>query len=235
MSIFVSKETIQRLRNDIVTIIKNPLNDNGIYYKHSEDDLLKGYAMIIGQEDTPYFGGYYFFELCFPNDYPYSPPKVIFCTNGNGIRMNPNLYTCGKVCVSILNTWTGESWNSCQTVSTILLTLSTLLCNNPLLNEPGVTKSEDDVIKYNNIIEFANIDVGICDIISKKIYLPFFDIFIDIIKENFIKNIDKYINFVQNKINENKTNFKIYTRYYGLNIFIDYIKVLNKLNELKEI
>ena len=104
----ISKETIKRLIRDVKDIIKNPLTDNGIYYKHDDTDMLKGYAMIVGPEDTPYFGGFYFFKFKYPDNYPHSPPKVFFCTNGDGIRFNPNLYTNGKVCVSLLNTWSGD-------------------------------------------------------------------------------------------------------------------------------
>ena len=88
MNTFISKETISRLLNDVKQIIKNPLSENGIYYIHDDDDILKGYALIIGPSDTPYFGGNYFFELKYPYDYPHSPPKVTYCTNGNGIRFN---------------------------------------------------------------------------------------------------------------------------------------------------
>ena len=154
MTNFISKESVNRLLKDVKNIIKNPLFDNGIYYIHDDSDLLKGYALIIGPEDTPYFGGYYFFELKFPFDYPHTPPKVTYYTNGDDVRFNPNLYKCGKVCVSLLNTWRGEQWTSCQTISTVLLTLCTLLCKNPLLNEPGVSFTHADMKKYNVIIEY---------------------------------------------------------------------------------
>ena len=179
----ISKETIQRLLKDVKNIIKNPLTDNGIYYRHDEEDLLKGYALIIGPEDTPYFGGYYFFEFKFPYDYPHSPPKVTFCTNGENIRFNPNLYVCGKVCVSLLNTWRGDQWTSCQTISTVLLTLCSLLCNNPLLNEPGVSINHKDVTNYNEIIEFSNLNIAVCDIVNKKssVFLKIISLFLSTI------------------------------------------------------
>jgi ubiquitin-protein ligase len=75
ISKIIKKETIQRLLKDIKQIIKHPLTDNGIFYSHDETDMLKGYAMIIGPEGTPYFGGYYFFKFNFPTDYPYSPHR----------------------------------------------------------------------------------------------------------------------------------------------------------------
>ena len=179
MTTFISKDTITRLLKDVKCIMKNPLTENGIYYIHDDVDIMKGYALIIGPSDTPYFGGNYFFELNFPADYPHSPPKVKYCTNGNNVRFNPNLYTCGKVCVSLLNTWRGEQWTSCQSISTVLLTLCTLLCKDPLLNEPGVDKSNPDMNSYDEIIQIANLDIAICSILQKKdgIFLPFFENF----------------------------------------------------------
>ena len=110
------RDAIKRIAKDVKEIMNDPLHDNGIYYKHDDDDVLKGYAMIYGPENTPYEYGYYFFEFNFPKDYPFSPPTLVFGTNADHIRMNPNLYRCGKVCISILNTWKGEQWSSCQTI-----------------------------------------------------------------------------------------------------------------------
>lgn len=233
MTTFISKETISRLLNDVKQIIKNPLNDNGIYYVHDDSDMLKGYALIIGPSDTPYFAGNYFFEFTYPTDYPHSPPKVTYCTNGNGIRFNPNLYKCGKVCVSLLNTWTGDQWTSCQTISTVLLTLCTLLCKDPLLNEPGVNKLHQEFENYTKIIEYSNIDVAICDIINKKegVYLAFFDYFYHIVKENFQKNYDTLLKFIDEKINEtkDKQNNIIKGGFYNMTVTINYPKLKERV------
>jgi ubiquitin-conjugating enzyme E2 Z len=238
MSIFISKETIKRLLNDVKQIIQNPLTDQGIYYIHDDTDILKGYAMIVGPSETPYFSGFYFFEFNYPFDYPHSPPKVKYCTNGNNIRFNPNLYKCGKVCVSLLNTWRGDQWTSCQTISTVLLTLCTLLCKDPLLNEPGVTKNHRDMNNYNEIIEFSNINIAICNIIKKEknVYLPFFDNFYVYVKENFNKNYEKIVEFVQKKMEDASIqNKNLTTQLYQLNVNIDYQNVLQKLNKSKQI
>ena len=236
MSIIISKETINRLLKDIKQIIKNPLVDQGIYYIHDDTDMMKGYAMIIGPADTPYFGGFYFFKLTYPRDYPYSPPIVKYYTNDNNIRLNPNLYTCGKVCISILNTWRGEQWTSCQTISTILLTLCTLLCKNPLLNEPGITINNPDLNNYDEIIEYCNLDIAICNIIMKKpgIYINFFDLFYPYIKEIFNQNYNNHIEFAQNKLNENNSISKtVVTNMYNMCVNIDYSKIIIKLNQSK--
>ena len=63
--------------------------------------------MIEGPSNTPYEDGLFFFEVQLPNDYPTTPPVfhyVSFCSD----RLNPNLYEDGKVCVSLLGTWTGR-------------------------------------------------------------------------------------------------------------------------------
>ena len=123
----VSSTTQRRLIKDIKEIIKNPLTDNGIYYTHDEENMLKGYALIIGPTDSIYEDGFYSFEFFFPKDYPFSPPKVIFHTGDGVTRFNPNLYRNGKTCLSILNTWRGETWTSCQSIRSVLLTLIEVL------------------------------------------------------------------------------------------------------------
>jgi ubiquitin-protein ligase len=238
MTTFIGKETMRRLLKDVRHIIKNPLTEQGIYYIHDDSDMMKGYAMIVGPSDTPYFGGFYFFEFTYPADYPHSPPKVKYCTNGNNIRFNPNLYCCGKVCISLLNTWRGDQWTSCQTISTVLLTLCTLLCSDPLLNEPGVDKKHKDMTNYTDIIEFSNINIAVCDIVTKKkgVYQPFFDNFYPFLKENFNNNYDKIVEFagkrLSEKFNEPKT---LTTGFYDMNVTIDYNFILAKLQETKQI
>ena len=60
--------------------------------------------------------------------------------------------------ISILNTWSGDKWSSCQTINSVLLTLCSLLNDSPLENEPGQSKSSSDFIPYQKSIEFKNID-----------------------------------------------------------------------------
>jgi ubiquitin-protein ligase len=236
MAHIISKETITRLLKDVKHIIKNPLIDQGIYYVHDDTDMLKGYALIIGPSETPYFGGNYFFEILYPEDYPHTPPKVTYCTNGNKIRFNPNLYICGKVCVSLLNTWHGDQWTSCQSISTVLLTLCTLLCKDPLLNEPGVSKGHNDMKNYDEIIQYSNLEIAVCNIVEKKesVYMSFFDIFYPFIKENFLKNYDNFIEFSEKKNIEFSNETKMFrTGFYSMNVNINYNKIIEKLKICK--
>lgn len=231
----VSRETANRLLKDVRTIIKNPLTDNGIYYVHDDEDMMKGYAMIVGPSDTPYFGGYYFFEFDYPYDYPFSPPKVTYKTNNGTTRFNPNLYKCGKVCVSILNTWHGEKWTGCQTISSVLLTLCSLLNEKPFLNEPGQLETSPGFNEYHKSIEFMNIFFSICDMITHiGTMMPVYsNIFYSIMKEHFYKNYDTLLAFVKDKLEKNPAHEIVITQLYQMRINIDYKTCHDKLIQVK--
>ncbi|MED6174158.1 hypothetical protein PIB30_066310 [Stylosanthes scabra] len=108
-------------------ILEENLPDS-IYVRVYENriDLMR--AVIVGAAGTPYHDGLFFFDIMLPSDYPNSPPKVQF--HSFGYHLNPNLYHNGMVCLSLLNTWHGNSshmWNP---------RASTLL--QPFFNEPYV-------------------------------------------------------------------------------------------------
>lgn len=66
-------------------------------------NLFQIHALITGPFDTPYEGGFFYFLIRCPPDYPIRPPRVKLMTTGGGqVRFNPNLYRNGKVCLSIL-------------------------------------------------------------------------------------------------------------------------------------
>jgi ubiquitin-conjugating enzyme E2 Z len=229
----ITNDTVRRLLKDVKQIMKYPLTDNGIYYIHDDTDMTKGYAMIIGQTDTPYYGGYYFFSFDYPFDYPFSPPKVTYMTNDGKTRFNPNLYRCGKVCVSILNTWAGDKWTSCQTINSILLTLCSLLNDTPLLNEPGQGKNSRDFIPYQKSIEFKNIDFAICDmIINNKTNHQLCQMFYSIMKEQFNNNYDKLLQYIKSQTKELSIQ-KV--GIYDMTTIIDYSTLETKLIKTKQI
>ena len=229
MSIFISKDTTRRLLKDVRQIIKEPLTDSGIHYLHDPEDMLKGYALIIGQKDTPYYGGTFLFELIFTNDYPYKPPSVTYHTNGYNIRFHPNLYRNGKVCLSLLNTWRGDQWTSCQTISSVLLTISSIFTEDSLIHEPGITLSDPDVAIYNKIISYYTILVT-CDIIEEKIQSNFFRMFKSIMIDNFRKNYSDMKDYIDNKIVMYPGERSYKTRVYNMNVVVDYNIALKAIN-----
>lgn len=96
--------------------------------------------MIIGPEDTPYAHCPLIFSIELPDDYPFSSPKVQILSSDGQTRFHPNLYVNGKVCLSILGTWTGPAWSSVMSISTVLKSIHSLLEANPIANEPGWEK-----------------------------------------------------------------------------------------------
>ncbi|XP_022875732.1 probable ubiquitin-conjugating enzyme E2 23 [Olea europaea var. sylvestris] len=115
----------------------------GIYVRVYEDrmDLLR--AVILGTYGTPYQEGLFFFDFHLPPDYPDIPPSAYY--HSGGWRINPNLYEEGKVCLSLLNTWTGrgnEVWDpSSSSILQVLVSLQGLVLNSkPYFNEPGYDK-----------------------------------------------------------------------------------------------
>ena len=193
----VRKETITRIINDVKEIQLNPLHQQNIYYHHDEDNILNGYALIIGPKDTPYENGYYFFNFFFPCDFPYSPPLVKYLTNDGITRFHPNFYRNGKCCLSILNTWKGDEWTSCLTISSVLLSLCILFTNDPLLHEPGINKNHHEINLYNEVIEYKNYSVSILNTVQNKCYL--YNVFSDVIKNHFNENKQVIINNLEKK------------------------------------
>ena len=232
-NIVLKKENINRLIKDIREIKKNPLTDHNIHYIHDEDNILKGYALIIGPKNTPYYGGFYFFNIDYPVNYPYSPPIFKYMTNDGITRFNPNLYINGKVCLSVLNTWYGEQWSSCLTLSTVLLNLCTIFIDNPLTNEPGILSTHPECIKYKKIIEYKNIEVAMLKIINKKINYKKFNLFYDLYIEYVKNNYDDLLIYVKNIFDENK-NLRLIETIYKMNITINYKKNLNEFLSLKK-
>ncbi|KAK9664204.1 hypothetical protein RND81_14G025800 [Saponaria officinalis] len=108
----------------------------------SRMDLLR--AVIIGPAGTPYHDGLFVFDVVFSPWYPSEPPMVHY--HSSGFRLNPNLYECGKVCLSLLNTWQGgkdEMWlPDKSTMLQVLVSIQALILNaEPFFNEPGYEKS----------------------------------------------------------------------------------------------
>ncbi|XP_050943878.1 probable ubiquitin-conjugating enzyme E2 25 isoform X7 [Cucumis melo] len=133
-----SKKWTKKIQDDW-KILQNDLPET-IFVRvyESRMDLMR--AVIIGAQGTPYHDGLFFFDIFFPPRYPDLPPQVYY--HSKGLRLNPNLYNCGKVCLSLLNTWRGngnENWvPGMSTMLQVLVSIQGLILNTkPYFNEPG--------------------------------------------------------------------------------------------------
>jgi ubiquitin-protein ligase len=140
-------------------------------------------CLISGPDDTPYASGLFLFDILFPGDYPSGPPKVNLQTTGSGtVRFNPNLYNCGKVCLSLLGTWSGtqgESWSEqSSTLLQVLVSIQSLiLVEEPYFNEPGYETIYNSASgrlqsrQYNESRRVATIQYGMIDYL-RQILVP---------------------------------------------------------------
>ena len=115
-----------------------------IFVRTASDRLDKARAMLTGPEGTPYHGGCFLFDVLFPARYPDVPPLLSLDTTGGGrARLNPNLYSSGVVCLSLLGTWgashASESWSAkAANLWRVLVSIQGMvLVADPYFNEPG--------------------------------------------------------------------------------------------------
>ena len=59
------------------------------------------YGVLEGPAKTIYENGFFPFELKFPEDFPFKPPRFRFMTK----MFHPNFYKDGHICLDILNFW----------------------------------------------------------------------------------------------------------------------------------
>ncbi|KAI1000026.1 hypothetical protein K3495_g8176 [Podosphaera aphanis] len=155
----MSNQSILRITRELSDLKKS--SDLSLVVACEDDDVRNLRAMIIGPPDTPYEFGFFEFSMKFDGGYPGKAPEVTSrTTNGGKCRFNPNIYSSGKVCLSILGTWRGESgeqWSSAQGLESILISIQSLMSSNPYENEPGFENANSARDKQNKLDYIAKI------------------------------------------------------------------------------
>jgi len=197
---------VKRVMKDIEILSQNDKNkwDEKSYYFYESDkiNIKFGHIMIFGTENSPYFGGFYFFNHEFSDNYPVKPPKWKFLSNDGKTRFNPNLYQIngnGKVCLSILGTWADNSWAPAQRIDSVIEAVRThLFHNDPIKNEPGFEKNEHVNVIYRRMIYYQNLNFNVYhNIVETPDYAK---PFLPVMKDNFRKNKEYFKKY----IDENK-------------------------------
>jgi ubiquitin-protein ligase len=112
----------EKLTNDPVENVILEINPSNIFEWN---------FVIFGPKDTPYEGGTYQGILSIPKEYPLRPPQVKFTTK----LFHPNVYTDGKLCISILHEGKDETgyendlerWSPLNNIRTIFKSIISLL------------------------------------------------------------------------------------------------------------
>ena len=165
----IKSPPIGRMRNIIneLATLRTGLPPN-IFVRYGEYRLDVMKILIVGPKGTPYENGLFEFDLLCPAEYPNKPPSMLFKTTGGGrIGFNPNLYSNGKVCLSLLGTWSGEPWQPGKsTLLQVFVSIQAMIfCAEPWCNEPGREReagTEQSKLYnrglYRGVVEYGMLD-----------------------------------------------------------------------------
>jgi ubiquitin-protein ligase len=204
--------------------------DASILIRIDEDFLSVNRALITGPKDTPYHNGCFIIDTYIPINYPNVPPLTWFVNHGNK-RFNPNLYDNGKICLSLLGTWSAnssESWipKTSNLYQVYMSIQSQILVDKPYFNEPGFEKSigteigESASKKYNYEIRYYTMCHAIYDLLKNPKLYPEYEKFINFHFYNKKKDI---IETCQKWLEELPENHELKEKY------------VIKLNQIKEL
>ncbi|CAF4827717.1 unnamed protein product [Rotaria sp. Silwood1] len=193
---------LKRIQREIQRIFKDPLP--GIFIVSDPDNMTKIHALVVGPSATPYEGGFFYFIIRCPPNYPFGVPRCRLITTGNNtVRFNPNLYRNGKVCLSIIHTMKGPSWSPALGIPSLLISIQSLMSENPYYNEPGLKQERrlGDSKTYKEIIQHETLRVAVCEMLENsnscpqelheimiKQFFEFYNYYINVCKENTDKN-----------------------------------------------
>jgi ubiquitin-protein ligase len=126
------------------------INENNIY----EWKVL----LFVSDPDSPFYQGTFECMFKFPQNYPNKPPEFRFLSK----FPHPNIYSDGKVCISILHEGKdeygyehiSERWNPSHSVDSVLMSVSYML-SNPNFESPA--NVDASVLWKNNEKEYKKI------------------------------------------------------------------------------
>jgi ubiquitin-protein ligase len=142
------KRASRIITNQLNQYIKDPLN--GIDFYQDEQNILNLSFTLIGPKETPWEDIMLKGIIVFPENYPFSPPKLQFLSR----TFHPNIYPDGKICLSILNDKQDETgyFKANELWSPVLDIRSVFLCIQNLFTEPNLESPAnlDACIMYRN-------------------------------------------------------------------------------------
>lgn len=240
----MSKNVLKRITNcDMKAIRSLQLDKLGIHIQFDESNIMVARAIIIGPKDTPYEDGIYCFHIEFPTDYPFSPPRVRYVSTSK-IRVHPNLYVGhssmnyrGKVCLSVINTWSGPKWSTIMNIASIMMSVQSLLDANPLRNEPGYESVKgDQTDAYNTIVAYNNYKQ--CMLVNGNLFPQSsflsgeYDDFNEIIHNHFKENKDKITERLEALTHKFPNPLNATHATYRLTQTINYSQVYTQWNQI---
>ena len=204
--------------------------NNGIFLEYDKNNNNIVYILYIIKNDNIYKYSQHLFKFEYTENYPFDPPTLTYLSARRKARLHPNFYANGKCCLSLLGTWNGPQWTSCNNITSIINSIIPLFSDNPIQFEPTFEnivrhKKTNDLynlyILYecNNLLHYNLINPIINDSKLNKIML-----------NNFKNNYNNIlINF---KKLEKENNREILLPVYNYKIKIDYYNLINDFKKL---
>ncbi|XP_054155323.1 (E3-independent) E2 ubiquitin-conjugating enzyme-like isoform X2 [Oppia nitens] len=194
------KDFLKRIKYEI-SLLKSSLPEGiSVATFHDRMDLLS--VMIYGPNETPYEDGLFLFDIQLPANYPNVPPLVHYISYCSD-RLNPNLYENGKVCVSLLGTWSGKGTEVWSPITSNLLQVivsiqGLILVAEPYYNEAGYQKQKGTTMANENSRLYNEmVVIKMIQSMTKMLSLPH-EAFERQMRDHIQKISDKFIERVKN-------------------------------------
>ncbi|KAI0519153.1 hypothetical protein KFK09_006594 [Dendrobium nobile] len=129
---------LRRIQRELNILQKDP--PASFLFYHVAEDVFHWKITIFGPEDSPYVDGVFDLDVKIPEDYPYSPPKIIFETK----IFHPNINKDdGTIYPDIVK----ELWTASRRISDMIESIIKLLTE-PRLDDP-LEREIADMYKNN--------------------------------------------------------------------------------------
>ncbi|KAG9299570.1 hypothetical protein G9A89_020741 [Geosiphon pyriformis] len=146
----MSEAVTRRLLKEFREYQKEPNPDLIELAPVKDDDILVWQAILCGEKDTPYEGGFWKLSIDVPKTYPIHPPKIQFLTK----LCHPNIsWKTGEICLDILKTAWSPAWTLQSACMAIRLLLSTPEANSPLNCDAANLIRCGDKMGYDNLVK----------------------------------------------------------------------------------
>lgn len=233
----MEKLAVKRIVKDMEILKKNKdeLQSRGIYYHIDEENIRVLHILIVPKEKqegdlvSPYTYGFFMFQIIFGGEFPLSPPNVSFYPQQDYCRLHPNYYKMGKVCLSVINTWSNNDWTPSTSIMSLINILEERLNENGICFEPGLERSSVEKKKaFNTAIEYAKYKVCILDVLEHPLFRRFKTVMIDEMKANM-----GYLTRRLEELRELYGNgYVAVTPCYGDRIICDYDNMLTHMKKI---
>lgn len=231
--------SIKRILKDLQILDKNKeeLNKSGIWWYIDEFDIHNMSVLIIPKHKydindveltSPYTGGMFLFKFKIPTDFPLNPPTIEFFPKQNLCRLHPNYYEFGKVCLSVINTWSTPDWTPSTSLMSLISILEERFNERSICFEPSHECDTNPNIKiFNDVVEYAVFQVAICNVLEKK--YNEYSVFENIIHKHWQEHSKEYILRLEKLVQKHPIK-KVSQPHYSHSFEINYPKILQCLS-----